>query len=143
MRHFKILTFILFLICSNVAYAESDSEEVRDVIQQYIDGSSYSQRDQLIQAFHPDATLYLTGKDGFARYDPKQYADFFAHREAGKFNGRIGKILSVEIINDIATAKASIRIADRDLNYIDLFLLKKTNEKWQIISKTATKLVES
>jgi len=139
----KSLSLILLLICSSGANSESKTDAVRDVIQRYIDGSSYSQRDQLVQAFHPEATLYLTSNKGFARYDPKQYADFFAHREAGKFNGRVGEILTIEVINDIATAKASISIQDRDLVYIDLFLLKKTNEKWQIISKTATKLVEN
>lgn len=143
MLHSKSLTLILLLICSSAANGESKTDAVRDVIQRYIDGSSYSQRDQLVQAFHPEATLYLTGINGFARYNPKQYADFFAHRETGKFNGRVGEILSIEVINDIATAKVSISIQDRDLVYIDLFLLKKTNEKWEIISKTATKLVES
>ncbi len=124
----------------NVANADSETNAVRETIQQYIDGSSYSQRDTLTQAFHPDATLYLTGQDGFARYSPTQYADFFALREPGKFNGRVGKILSIEVVKDIAAAKASIEIPDRDLFYIDLFLLKKTGDAWQIISKTATQL---
>lgn len=140
MTRFKTLTLTLLLICSNVTNADPNTDAAREVIQQYIDGSSYTQREKLIEAFHPDATLYLTGKEGFDRYNPTQYADFFAHREPGKFNGRIGKILSIEVTKDIATAKASISIQESNLVYIDLFLLKKTDEQWQIISKTATRL---
>lgn len=145
MRYFNtliagLLIVGLLLVCSNVANADPENKPVRDAIQQYIDGSSYTQRDKLIGAFHPDATLYLTAKQGSIRYSPTQYADFFAHQDAGKFNGRVGEILSIEVINDIATAKASISIPERELVYIDLFLLKKTDDAWQIISKTATRL---
>jgi len=143
MRHLKILLLTVLCVCLNVASADSETNKVRDTIQQYIDGSAHSQRESLIQAFHQDATLYLTGRQGFARYSPTQYADFFAHREPGKFNGRTGKILSIEVVNDIATAKASIAIPERNLLYIDLFLLKKTDDTWQIISKTATLLSEN
>ncbi len=142
MRYFKILLLAILCVLLNTANADPKTDAVRDTIQLYIDGSSYSQRDTLIQAFHPDATLYLTGQQGFARYSPTEYADFFAHREPGKFNGRIGKILSVEVVKDIALAKASIEIPKRNLLYIDLFLLKKTGDTWQIISKTATRVSE-
>ena len=95
-------------------------------------------------AFPTPSTLRLPSsspvEDGFARYTPKQYADFFANREPGKANGRVGKILSIEVIEDIAWAKASIAIPSRDSLYVDLFLLKKIGDAWQIVSKTATKV---
>ncbi len=142
MRQLNVLLLGLFLSYSNVTSAESEARAIRKVIQQYINGSSYSLRDEIIQAFHPNATLYLSGKQGFARYSPTQYANLFAQREPGKFNGRIGKILSVEVVNDIASAKASINISEYERLYIDLFLLKKISGRWQIISKTATRLPE-
>lgn len=146
MRQFKLLLMRLLLSLlwtwSSSASADPENKAVGDTIQQYIDGSSYSERDVIVGAFHSDATLYLTAKTGFARFTPDEYADFFAHREPGAFNGRIGKILSIEVVKDIAMAKASITIPKRNLLYIDLFLLRKTADKWQIISKTATRIVE-
>jgi len=143
MRKFiNLLILIFFTLSIETAIAEPTHKGVRDAIQLYIDGSSYSKADVITQAFHPQATLYLTARDGFDRFSPAEYADFFAHRKAGEFNGRVGKILSIEVVNDIAMAKASIEIAERDLFYIDLFLLKKDEEKWQIVSKTATRVVK-
>ncbi len=133
-----LLTAVLLL--PTPALADPAVDPVRDVIQRYIDSSAHSETEALTKAFHPDATLYLTSATGFARYSREQYAAFFADREVGKFNGRVGKILSIEIVNDIAMAKASIDIPARNRRYIDLFLLKKTGDQWQIISKTATQL---
>ena len=57
----------------------------------------------------------------------------------GKFNGRVGKILSVDQENDIAMAKAEILTKRGEIRYIDIFLLKKIEGEWKIISKAATK----
>ena len=58
----------------------------------------------------------------------------------GEFNGRVAKILAVEVIRDIATAKVEIAGPDRKWVYVDLFLLKKFDKEWKIISKTATRV---
>ncbi|MEM6796142.1 MAG: nuclear transport factor 2 family protein [Acidobacteriota bacterium] len=42
--------------------------------------------------------------------------------------------------NDIATAKAEIRLANGGARYIDLFLLKRLQGEWKIISKSATRI---
>jgi len=78
MRLFIILLSVTLSIGFQSAKADSPIDQVREVIQQYIDSSSHSQSEPLIQAFHPDATLYLTGANGFARYDRQQYAALFA-----------------------------------------------------------------
>ena len=141
----QIMTFLTAIWLWPVAVGastNSDLDAIRDTIQSYIDTTGYSEVDNIPDPFHAEATLFLTGRDGFARYTPKQYADFFANREPGKANGRLGKILSIEVIEDIAWAKASIAIPSRDSLYIDLFLLKKIGDAWQIVSKTATKVSE-
>jgi putative intracellular protease/amidase len=95
----------------------------------------------LESAFTDNATLYLTNKDGlFKRYTPKEYTGFFKNAEKNKFNGRYAKILEIEQIKDIATAKVEIAGPGREWVYVDLFLLKKLKDGWKIISKTATKV---
>ena len=69
-----------------------------------------------------------------------EYADFFKNAEKGKFNGRDAKVLAIEVEKDIATAKVEIAGPERKWVYIDLFLLKKFDDGWKIISKTATKV---
>ena len=50
-------------------------------------------------------------------------------------------MFSIEIVNDIAMAKVEIAGPERKWVYIDLFLLKKIENEWKIISKTATRTV--
>ncbi|WP_347925276.1 nuclear transport factor 2 family protein [Pontimicrobium sp. SW4] len=120
----------------------SDKEKIEFTLKNYIKGSSYNNLEQLESAFTKNATLYLTGKDGFKRYTPKEYVAFFKENKVGEFNGRYGKVLSIEVVKDIATAKVEISIPERKMIYIDLFLLKKFENDWKIISKTATRIDE-
>ena len=117
----------------------SDKELVEETLKSYINGSSYNRLQVLKNSFSKDATLYLTTKNGFKRYSPEQYTNFFSADKKGEFNGRIGEIISIDITNDIATAKVEILIPNRKWRFIDLFLLKKFTNEWKIISKTATR----
>lgn len=120
---------------------QSEIALVEKTLKNYMEGSSYNKLDMLESAFTQNATLYLTGRDGaFKRYTPKEYSGFFKNKKYGEFNGRVAKILAIEIIKDIATAKIEIAGPDRKWVYIDLFLLKKTAQGWKIISKTATRV---
>ncbi|MEP2057978.1 MAG: nuclear transport factor 2 family protein [Maribacter litoralis] len=135
-----ILALITILSIAMLHGQSTDDTKIRLTLTNYIEGSSYNKLDQIKKAFADNATLYLTNKEGeFKKYTPQQYTDFFKHRESGKFNGRVGKIIEIQIDRDIATAKAEIVIAERNTKYIDLFLLKNIEgEGWKIISKTAT-----
>ncbi len=138
-----LFTFLISIISSGQEPTCTKSENcttVEKTIQNYINGSSYNKLALLESAFANNATLYLTGKDGFKIYSPKEYVGFFKGKETGVFNGRVGEIISVDVYEDIATAKATITIAKSKSKYIDLFLLKKTETGWKIISKTATKI---
>lgn len=105
-----------------------------------MEGSSYNKLTLLESAFTKNATLYLEGREGFKVYTPKEYVGFFKNAESGKFNGRYAKILSVDVEENIATAKVEISIPKHKRIYIDLFLLKKFTDTWKIISKTATRV---
>ncbi len=139
MKHYFL---VLISLCAiQFTTAQSEHSLVEKTLQNYINGSSYNQLEMLENAFTENATLYLTGRDGdFKRYTPKEYAAFFKNKEKGTFNGRDGKVLSIEVVKDIATAKVEIAGPKRSWVYIDLFLLKKINDEWKIISKTATRV---
>lgn len=140
MKNYTLLFLTLFSL--QLLQAQTDPSLVEKTLQNYMEGSSYNKLDVLESAFTENATLYLTGKDGFKRYTPKEYAGFFKNKKYGEFNGRVSKILAFEIIKDIATAKVEVAGPERKWVYVDLFLLKKTTKGWKIISKTATRIYE-
>ncbi|GAB5399555.1 MAG: hypothetical protein Aureis2KO_11400 [Aureisphaera sp.] len=130
----------LFFVCISLSIvAQSARESITNTLQDYMEGSSYNQKEQLLSAFSDNATLYLTVRDEFKTLTATEYVSWFKG-EAGVFNGRKAKILSIDISNEIATAKVEILIPQRNWRFIDLFLLKKMeNNTWKIISKTATR----
>ncbi|MCH9659554.1 MAG: nuclear transport factor 2 family protein [Bacteroidetes bacterium] len=133
----KFIVLIIMLIGA-VSSAQTERERVIHTLNDYIEGSSYNKLELLESAFTENATLYLTVKGGeFKSLTPKEYVSFFKGGEPDSYNGRIGKILSVEVSGEIATAKVEILFTKSDWRYIDLFLLKKTDAGWKIISKTA------
>lgn len=138
--------FVFALLCIGTilnTYAQSETSLVETTLQNYIEGSSYNKMPLLQSAFAEDATLYLTTKSGFARFTPIEYTGFFKGKAPGSFNGRYGNVLAIEVVKDIATAKVEISIPKLDMLYVDLFLLKKNEGTWRIISKTATRVDES
>ena len=138
MKNYMVLfTLIIVFQFTN---AQSEPAQVEKALQNYMQGSSYNKPELLLSAFTENATLYLTGKDGFKLYTPKEYTAFFKDAEKGKFNGRDAKVLAIEVTKDIATAKVEIAGPERKWVYIDLFLLKKFEDGWKIISKTATRV---
>ena len=130
---------IVSKVFSKKGEEQLDDVLIKKTLQNYINGSSYNSPQLLKSAFTADATLYLTGKKGFNRYTPEEYSNFFKNKEKGAFNGRKGEIIQVERTKDIATAKVKISNPQYGWVYVDLFLLKKIENNWKIISKTATK----
>ncbi|WP_062058256.1 nuclear transport factor 2 family protein [Aquimarina longa] len=140
----KHLFFIVFSLLCFIGISQNNNNAnfiekklVTKTIKKYINGSSYNKLDVLEQVFAKEATLYLTIKGDLKIITPKEYVAFFKG-EYGQSNGRIGKILSTVIHHDIATATVEILIPDRKLKFIDIFLLRKIENEWKIISKTAT-----
>jgi len=121
--------------------AKAEEDGIRAAIQRYIEGTSYNKPELIESAFYEEADLFLSHKDREIWIVPvAEYAGLFKNRERGTFNGRKGTILSIDRSNDIATAKAEIRSTTNEARYIDLFLLKKVQGEWLIISKAATRL---
>lgn len=138
-RWFAVASLALWF--GGLAHADpvADQREISVVIEDYLRGSSYNQRDRLSRAFHPDARLYLSqGTDGMREVGIAEYSSWFG-KNAGQFNGRVGRLLGIEVEGNIATAKAEILVSKDQARYVDLFLLKKLEGRWLIISKTATR----
>ncbi len=135
----KITLLFVLLIAFQNMQAQSEKSLVEKTIQNYINGSSYNLVAQLKSAFAKDASLYLKRKNSQMRIvSPETYTSWFNNASPGKFNGRIGKVLSIDVQGDIATAKAEILFTSKGTRYIDLFLLNKKKDGWKIISKTAS-----
>ena len=137
------IALLITIFSFQIVQSQSETSLIEKALKNYTEGSSYNKLDLLESAFTKDATLYLTGRDGFKRYTPKEYTGFFKNNKYGEFNGRVAKILALEVIKDIATAKVEIAGPERKWVYIDLFLLKKNKKGWKIISKTATRIDEN
>lgn len=131
----------LFVILMTVyfSFAQSNRALVTQTIQNYINGSSYNKVDILESTFSKNATLYLTFKGEEKVLTLNEYVNLFRNNEYGTFNGRVGEILSIEVEGNIATAKAEILLPKAKSRFVDLFLLKKIDNQWKIISKTATR----
>lgn len=135
----KIAAFIAIGLLNIMVSAQSEKENIQVTIEKYIKGTSYNNPEIILEAFYEEANLFLTHKEKKMWIVPiKEYTSWFEKKEKGTFNGRIGKILSIDSANDIATAKAEILIEGSNNRYIDLFLLKKIDGVWKIISKVAT-----
>lgn len=133
----QLLTTTLLLVSSQL-WAATEHDNVRRVLNNYIDGSSFNNVEQLSSAFYDKANLYLEKQDQELWTVPaKQYTSWFSKNTKGKFNGRIGEILNIDVSGKIATAKVEILQPNKNKRFVDMFLLKKLNNKWQIISKSA------
>lgn len=122
-----------------IASTSQDHQAIHQTLLQYLQGTAYNQQGQISQAFHPEADLLLAKADQpFWKVPLNEYLSWFKPAKAGQFNGRIGEILSIDIDGDIASAKAEILLPQKQQRFVDVFLLKRINEHWLIISKAAT-----
>lgn len=145
MRYFFALLISIFILTSGWASALANNDQasvhaIQQVLRDYIEGTSYNNKQQIAQAFNPAADLLLE-KEGqpFTKVSVSDYLSWYKSENQGKFNGRIGEILQIDVSGDLATAKAEIIIPGQQRRFIDVFLLKNIDSHWQIISKAAVK----
>ncbi len=137
----KKLVYLVLFFLPTITFAQTEVAQIQETLLKYLNGSSYSEPEIIQEAFYPEADLFLSKKDQeIWVLSPKEYAALFENREKGKFNGREGRILMIDMANNIAMAKAEIKIPSRNMVYMDIFLLKKLSGQWKIISKAATQM---
>lgn len=133
-----LFTGLAVLLLVTTTVAQNTKQDIERALTDYIQGTSYNLPNQIEKAFYKDANLYLDHKEKPLWIVPiAEYISWFKNGKQGEFNGRIGHILFVEHSKNIAVAKAEILIPNRNIRYVDLFLLKHINNQWQIISKAA------
>lgn len=137
MKHFLLL--LVILIFGTSTKAQTEEAKIRTTVVNYINGTSYNKPELIEKAFYNDANLYLDHKEKeLWIVKAKEYASWYNNKKYGEFSGRIGNVVAIDRVNKIATAKAEIIFPEKNLRYVDLFLLKKIKNDWKIISKTAS-----
>ncbi|MFK7808125.1 MAG: nuclear transport factor 2 family protein [Saprospiraceae bacterium] len=136
----NLMLLISFCFSFQIAIAQSETEAIKSTLTDYIEGTSYNYTDRINNAFYENAELFLENKEHKLWVVPiKEYVGFFKDSKQGVFNNRIGNIISIDQFENIAIAKVEILMPKRDSRYMDMFLLKKLEGNWKIISKTAAK----
>ena len=139
----------LVLLALPVALAQSSprtdrtpdaSSEIEAALKNYIAGTALNDPELTLSAFYPEADLFLSHPERPLWIVPIQdYAERLGRGVKGESNGRTGKVLSIEQHGDIATASAEIVLPD-GRRFIDLFLMKRLDGQWKILSKAATQV---
>jgi putative intracellular protease/amidase len=133
-----LLTLMLVNLFCLPVWADSDEQLIQQTLTNYIQGTSYNKPQQIEKAFYKEANLLLEKKGAPVwRVPAKEYISWFSKGVKGKFNGRVGEIMNIDVSGKVATAKVEIIIPTAQHRYVDLFLLKKLDNQWKIISKTA------
>lgn len=140
LRLLKWICSAFIVMQSAATFAQqTDYALITKTLKNYIQGTAYNQKDLIKQAFEQNAQLTLDSQDQEVwRVTISEYASWFKQDRAGVFNGRIGEIVAIDIEGKIATAKVEILVPASSKRFIDLFLLKKLESGWKVLSKTAT-----
>ena len=133
----SLIHFLIIILSFNQAFSQSEEEQIQKTLMNYINGTSFNHKDLIDKAFYKDADLYLSKNNDLWVVPASKYISWFKEKNAGKFFGRTGRILSIDIEQDIATAKVEIIIKPRKMRVTDVFLLKKLGSGWKIMSKAA------
>jgi hypothetical protein len=113
-----------------------DHDEIVRVVGLYLDGFNDGDVDKFKQAFHEDAWIFFTDRDG--RLDRGPLADAFA-AWAGSGRRIVGRFLSVTQAGDVASVVLGFDDAgDPSDSWVDLHALLRIDGAWKITNKTAT-----
>jgi len=138
MKRFSLFVLLLLITQLNLR-GQSEQELIRSVLDGFIEGTSYNYPDKILDAFYPGTPMFLQNDaDTVMIYSAERYASLYSRRAPGTKNQRFGKVLAIDIENDIASAKIETIIPSFDKRFIDLVLLKKIKGQWKIISKAAS-----
>lgn len=120
-------------------FAQTDVEQIHQVIDRFIKGTTYNYPDTILSTFYPNTPMFLYNRaDTVYKISAEGYSQFFSRRAPGTKNGRIGRVLAVDVENDIATAKVETLVPSWGDRFVDLLLMKRIEGEWKIIAKAAT-----
>lgn len=131
----KIVFFILLTMGFQSLIAQTETELITQTLNDYIEGTANGQPERLKKAFHPDFNLYFVGQDSLRIWSGKEYV---SNIKEGEKNDRKGEIVSINFVNNAASATIEIDIPSRKRLYTDYLLLLKYQGSWKIIHKSFT-----
>lgn len=131
----KSVILLLLTIGFQSLFAQSETELITQTLNDYIEGTANGQTERLKRAFHPDFNLYYVGQDSLRIWSGKEYV---SNIKEGEKNDRKGKIISIDFVNNAASATIEIDIPSRKRIYTDYLLLLKYQGSWKIIHKSFT-----
>ena len=115
-----------------------DQQEILTLLNAYFEGIYIGDTVLLRSAFHPQACLFgeIKGQGYFKTLD--DYIAAVENRQSPKELGEafLMKPLSIEVLGDIAFAKAHCRMLG--FNYYDYLSLLRHEGKWRIVNKLFT-----
>lgn len=129
------LTFILVLQSS--AFAQTKSTSIADItstIQLYFDGTQYGEPELVSKAFAE--TLFVQWIDADGNFRSRDASSYIERIEKGRQVARFGKIVSLDVTDNAASAKVEISYGQK--LYTDYLLLLKIDGVWKITNKIAT-----
>ncbi|MET9912982.1 nuclear transport factor 2 family protein [Streptomyces sp. NPDC006476] len=114
--------------------AVREYDEVRGVVQLFLDGEAKGDIAKLKEASHPDARMF--GSVAGTRYD-MPIAKFIelAAKEPGDTGSHRARILSVQQTGDAAAAVVAEEGYWGSLSFIDYFQLARIEGTWKVVSK--------
>jgi ketosteroid isomerase-like protein len=120
--------------------AHSEEAAVREVVQQYIDGTYQGDVKALRDCFHPKAVMNGYLGDQLLVGGPEP---FFKNMEKAPSmaEGGVpyqGKITSLDVVGNVASVTIKETGFGGAMDFTDYFHLLKDEGKWKIISKTFT-----
>ncbi len=107
---------------------------IRETIEGYFEGWMTGDTTLIGRAMHKTCQLKNIKEDEVVIYERATYLGFFKPRPRRENAG--GRIVSINITDDIAAAKCEIFTKDR--LYTDYFNLMKLKDRWYIVDKIAT-----
>lgn len=128
----KISTIILLTFLSfKVTAQQQDKELIKQTIETYFDGWMTGDTLKIGKVMHSTCKLKLIKNNQVDVIDRNSYLSRFKLRQ--KSANTFGRIISIDITGQIASAKCEIEVPERI--FTDYFNMMKLNEEWYIIDK--------
>lgn len=129
----KIFIGIFLLALGFSSVAQSEDENVKACVNNYLDGILRGDTARLNRAFHPTAMLRTINSSGQLQDMPVRR--FIGSTPAGGIQGKGGatKMLSYSYIGVSALATVELQFAD--FKYVDLLSMLKFGNDWRIVSR--------
>lgn len=135
----NIIRLVVLMVITTVAPLTANADdfaEIKSTIQKYFDGTEQGKLELLSEAFLPTAEIQYVLEDGTLGRLP--FPEYLTRFTQGRQTQRKGRLVSIDVTGNAATAKVEIFMASNDRVYTDYILMLKLAGGWRISNKVAT-----